>query len=183
MMTEEFKDIPGYEGLYQVSNSGVVKSCAKYKGVGYCQQVPETIMSKVVFNGYYSTCLSKKGVKSRKYNHRLVALTFIPNPNNFPEVNHIDGDKTNNHVSNLEWCTRLQNEQHAWRIGLKKMKGENHFASRVVTQFDMHLNPIRDWVNGLAIQKSLGFAATHISKCCNGKLKSAYGFIWRRIWD
>ena len=109
---EEWKSIPGYEGLYEVSSYGRVKSLEKsyVKKNGIMDHKPEIILSpKNNGTGYFIVCLYKN--KTHKYYliHRLVALTFLPNPNNLPCVNHKDEDKTNNRVDNLEWCDQKYN--------------------------------------------------------------------------
>lgn len=100
-MNEIWKDIDGYEGLYQVSNLGRVKS-SKH----------DIILKTYSNRGYHQVQLSKNNIKSNKTIHRLVAQAFIPNPDNKPQVNHIDEDKTNNKVSNLEWVTAKENSNH-----------------------------------------------------------------------
>lgn len=104
-MEEVWKDIVGFEGKYQVSNLGRVKSFA----LGF----PKILKGKVQKNGYllYNLSVSKNNIVYKK-GHRLVAEYFIPNPDNKPYVNHIDGDKTNNHIDNLEWCTPAENNRH-----------------------------------------------------------------------
>ena len=109
---EEWRSIPGYEGLYEVSSYGRVKSLEKsyIKKNGIMDHKPEIILSpKNNGTGYFIVCLYKN--KTHKYYliHRLVALTFIPNPDNLPCVNHLDEDKTNNRVDNLEWCDHKYN--------------------------------------------------------------------------
>ena len=109
---EEWKSIPGYEGLYEVSNLGRVKSLeiSYTRKNGIMDHKPEIILSpKNNGTGYFMVCLYKN--KTHKYYliHRLVALTFLPNPDNLPCVNHKDEDKTNNKVDNLEWCTQQYN--------------------------------------------------------------------------
>lgn len=117
-MEEEWRDIKGYEGKYQVSNLGRVKSCErdilhirKSTGKTYITHAPEIILSlKCDSAGYPSVMLySAHKVSKRIMVHLLVAREFIPNPNNLPQVNHKDEDKTNNCVDNLEWCTRKYN--------------------------------------------------------------------------
>lgn len=124
-MTEIWKDIAGYEGLYQVSNLGRVKSLPKQYGFSYR---PEKILAEVVdSHGYVVFNLRKDGRKKQVYLHRVVASTFIDNPFNYPQVNHLNGDKKDNRVENLEWCTAKQNVQHAYNNGLSVgKKGELH---------------------------------------------------------
>jgi hypothetical protein len=118
---EIWKDIEGYESLYQVSNLGRVKSLERVVGCGNKMiRVNEKIRKlNPNGNGYLNLLLHKEGVKKAFRVHRLVAEAFIPNPNNLPEVNHKDGDKLNNTVDNLEWCTKSHNETHARKTGLK----------------------------------------------------------------
>ena len=114
-MTEEiWKDIKGYEGLYQVSNLGRVKSLAKKAGTS--NRSEKIIKKNITRYGYYLNTLSKDGVVSYKSTHRLVAQAFIPNPQNKPTVNHIDGNRINNNVNNLEWCTQRENIIHKFKV-------------------------------------------------------------------
>lgn len=123
---EIWKDIVGYEGWYQVSNLGRVKSVSrvvphKTKGGGVSNQVwPSKILRPTVTNhGYQLVVLSKQGKFRYPTIHRLVATAFVPKPFNKPTVNHKDGNKENNMADNLEWCTSSENNYHAWETGLK----------------------------------------------------------------
>lgn len=120
MSNDEFKDIPGYEGLYQVSNTGKVLGLKRNK-----------LLKKLTRpNGYLYVDLCKNNKSIKHSIHRLVMIAFI-GPSDLT-VNHKDGDKTNNRLDNLEYVTQLQNSQHAWKSGLKaSMEGENHFASKL----------------------------------------------------
>lgn len=116
---EIWKNIEGYEGKYQVSNLGNVKSLETWTGDRYIKR--EKILKNNLYgNGYYYVGLSKNGKVKRYKVSRLVAQEFIPNPENKPFINHIDGDKLNNHIDNLEWCTQSENMKHASMIGLRK---------------------------------------------------------------
>lgn len=122
-MEEHWKPVVGYEGLYEVSDQGNVKSIARKAKVSrirngnreeYYQQVKEHVLKfGKRSDGYKDVPLSKDGITSQVCVHRLVAEAFLPNPENKKCVNHIDGDKRNNHVSNLEWTTYLENNIHA----------------------------------------------------------------------
>lgn len=122
-MNEVWKDIPNFEGLYQVSNLGRVRSLpktVKTKGNGQATHKAKILNICTSGNGYQYVGLSKNGHYYSRRVHRLVALAFIPNPDHFTQVNHLDGDKHNNRLSNLEWCTPLQNVRHAVKNGLIK---------------------------------------------------------------
>lgn len=111
------KDIKDYEGLYQINEFGDVYYSDKKYGWSVRKGGKMTLWKNC--NGYLMVGLRKEGKRKSFSIHRLVAMHFIDNPLGLPEVNHKDGNKLNCHVSNLEWCTNLENQQHAWRTGLK----------------------------------------------------------------
>ncbi len=112
--TQTWKAIPGYEGQYEITNSGLVKRL-------YKNNVKSKIISTRINNcGYIEVRLSKNSKSTTKFLHSLLAQTFIPNVNNRLEVNHINGIKTDNHLTNLEWVTHSENVMHAYRTGLLK---------------------------------------------------------------
>jgi len=122
---EIWKDIEGYENKYQVSNLGNVKSLETWAGDRYIRR-EKILKNNLCGNGYYYVCLSKNG-KVKKYKvNRLVAQAFIPNIDNKPFTNHIDGNKLNNCVDNLEWCTQSENMKHASMMGLRKYVSYNN---------------------------------------------------------
>lgn len=169
MKIEIWKDIVGFEGLYQISNLGNVKS------LNYLHTGKERILklSKNQY-GYLYVTFRKNGEKKNYLIHRLVCQSFIPNPNNLPQVNHKDECKTNNCVENLEWCTCKENinyGSHNKRVSEK--------MSKTVLQFTKDGEFIKEWKSGKDIQRILGFDSSHISRCCLGKRKSAFGFVWK----
>lgn len=120
-MNEIWKFIPSYEGYYQVSNLGNFRSVPriiKYKNNGTRLYPAKNLLTETTKDNYQRITLMKEGVKQRFQAHRLVAITFIPNPENKPCVNHKDGNKSNNCVENLEWCTPSENTLHAIKTGL-----------------------------------------------------------------
>jgi len=130
-MTEVWEDIKGYEGVYKVSNLGMIKSIDRVinssNGRSYFKK---GIVLKPVLDedGYYQVSLCKNGTQKEKKIHRLVMEAFTPNFKNKPEINHIDTIKTNNCISNLEWCTQIENSDHAIANGLlNPVSGEKHW--------------------------------------------------------
>ena len=123
-MEEIWKDIPKYEGYYQISNKGQVRSVTRFvfrgeskNGVAINQRVDGRPLSvNKTKNGYLTVVLNKDGHQKRMLVHRIVAMSFIPNPLGLPEINHKDGNRTNDKVDNLEWCNRSGNILHASRI-------------------------------------------------------------------
>jgi hypothetical protein len=135
-MQEIFKDIHGYEGLYQVSNLGRIKSLKRswIAGINSKRKHDEIILKVHKIAGeYLGVCLTKHGNQKDYLVHRLVAQTFIPNPDNKPEVNHKDGIKSHCYVDNLEWNTISENKIHALKMGLRS-SGENQVQSKLTNE-------------------------------------------------
>lgn len=175
LLNEEWRDIKGYEGSYQVSNYGRVKSF-KYK----TPRILKYATTKK--EAYFFVILSNNNIKKPKTVHRLVAQMFIPNPNNLLVVNHKDCNKKNNKINNLEWCTKEYNIQHAAR-NERLLKGKYNPKSRPVLVYDLHNNYIGRFECMREAKKQLIKEGTeetaHIVQCCKGKLKQAYGYKWR----
>lgn len=183
--TEQWKNIQGYKGLYQISNYGRVKSLSRFhnnnknSSIGYISK-EKILKAETDGWGYLYVILLKDKERKKKKIHRLVAETFIPNLNNLPQVNHIDGNKKNNKVNNLEWCTREHNIQEAFRLGLiKAPKSKEHYRSKSVEQYDLQGNFIKEWNCTHDIERELNYRHTNISACCRGKIKKVYGYIWK----
>lgn len=163
---EEWKDIEGYEGLYQVSNEGNAKSL-NYNHTGREKLLKPSVRG----NGYLQVQLCKDGKKENKDIHRLVAEAFIPNPNNYEIVHHIDHNRQNNVVENLMWMNKEEHDKvHSKERGEKKEKR--------VYQYTLDSKLVAIWKSAKEAEKQLGFAQSHISSCCNGKLKQYKGYIW-----
>ena len=161
---EIWKDIDGYEGLYQVSSLGRIKS---YK----CKK--EKILKLGSNPLGYSIIGLWKNRKQKFYPvHRLVANTFITNKHNKREVNHIDGNKKNNNVTNLEWATRSENMKHAVNKGLLVIKG-NKIEPKKIEQLSLDNKLIRVWNSCNEIVKELKISDSHIYSCCKNKRKTA----------
>lgn len=171
---EIWRDVIGYEGLYQVSNYGRVKSL-NYHG-GKKEKVLKPGKDRC---GYLYVVLCKEGSHKKYKVHRLVAQAFIPNPNNYPCVNHKDENKTNNCVDNLEWCTYKYNTNYGTCIERSANSRINDKRSKPVLQYSLEGNFIKKWPSGREIQRQLGFNQGGISNCCLGKCNTAYGYIWR----
>lgn len=138
-------------------------------------------------NGYVNVILFKNGKKKTFSVHRLVAIMFIPNTENKPEVNHKWGIKTDNRASELEWNTTSENMQHAHKIGLQTISNKQKEQCRElgknrakkVIQHDLQGKFVKQWNSAREIQRQLSINYRHISACCLGKRKTAGGFIWK----
>jgi len=174
---EEWRDIQGFENRYQVSNLGRVKSVeriiynTKNNGVDGIRHIKEKILKQYNEQGYLRVSLYKDRKKGKFYKvHRLVAMAFIPNPNNYPQVNHKDENTQNNCVDNLEWCTPQYNHNYGTRT---------ERTSKKVYQYSLDGELIKEWKTVTSTATS-GFDPRHVSKCCNNnpRYKTHKGFIW-----
>ena len=149
VIVEQWKPVVGYEGLYEVSSHGNVYSMRTKK-----------ILRTYNQNGYLHVHLYKNGHRKNWAVHRLVANAFIPNPENLETVNHIDENKTNNHICNLEWMSREDNVQY----------------SRCKKVLCIETGKVYDSM--MKAERQTGINCSSISQCCNGKYKTAGGFHW-----
>lgn len=178
-MGEIWKDVPGYEGLYQVSNLGRIKSLPKT--IIYKDGRSKSIQCHILKpqgngNGYLKLTLCNKAHHQKQhYIHRLVAEAFLPNPMNKPVINHKDENKTNNKASNLEWCTVAYNNTYGTKIARQTSK-----TSLYVGQFTLNLKLIKVWKSAKECGRN-GYSQGNVSACCRGKYKQAYGYIWKYL--
>lgn len=175
---EMWKPIQGYEGLYEISNLGRIKSLERcVENNGGKQIIKEKILKthpNQYRNNYCQVSLCKDGIVKKHQVHRLVAQAFIKNPNNLPQINHKDENPTNNEVSNLEWCTAKYNSNYGnHNINVSKSR------SKKVSQYDMEGNFIKSFKNTVEAGRYLNKSSGSIRACRCGKLKTAYGYIWK----
>lgn len=167
---EIWKDIKGFEGYYQVSDLGRIRSLDRYvnNSISGKRLLRGMVMKIYTFprTGYCLVTLKNCGAKTI-FIHRLVAEAFIPNPDNKPEINHKDGDKTNNQASNLEWSTRQENIDHSWETGLIKNFGENHSHSIFTEKQILEIRENKDNLKQRQLAELYGTTQPVISKIVN----------------
>lgn len=171
-MNEIWKDINGYEGLYQISNLGRVKSVDRYLIDG--RFINGGIMAIRISNSGYLRVGLRNGKEQKTFLvHRLVAEAFISNPDNLPQVNHKDENKENNCVENLEWCTAKYNNNYGTHVERSTAP-----QRKTVYQYSIDGQFIKEWPSSIEIQRQLSFSQGNISACCRGERKTAYGYKW-----
>jgi len=183
---EIWKDIPNYEGLYQASNFSRFRGVdrivdIKRKSGIYKRPIKAQIlkMHRSVI-GYSMVFLCNGNTGKLHYAHRILAELFIPNPENKPQVNHINGIKTDFYISNLEWVTDSENKKHAYKTGLIKIrKGYDNSTSKTVYRYDLNGNLIGVYPNTIEAAKSIGVLPSRISRACLNKNFTCYKNIWR----
>ena len=177
MQDEQWHDIAEYEGLYQISNFGRVKSISRTIDRHGLTNIPDKIMNPSTnIKGYKVVQLSKDGIRTTYFVHRLVAKTFIPNPTNLSQVNHKDEDKTNNKVDNLEWCDGRYNINY----GTCLQRRSEHFKKKVC-QYSLDNTPIKVWDSLKEAAIALKVCKDSISKCCHNVYHSCGGFKWKLV--
>ena len=183
---EIWNTIEGYPN-YEVSNLGNVRSL-NYLGHNKTELLKQTTNT----HGYKTVALFKDGKVKRCFIHRLVAQAFIDNPQNLPQINHKDEDKTNNCVTNLEWCTRSYNINYGTRnerVSQKLSKnppkpmlgrlGKDNPLSKQIYQYTKDGTLVKIWNCITDVERELGFHHNNISSCSLGKINSAYGYKWK----
>lgn len=174
-----WRDIPNFEGLYQVSNLGQIKSASRkiFNGKGCYISQDKILLQRKNKKGYNVVDLSKQCKNYHCLVHRIVASAFIPNYENKPQVNHKDGDKNNNMVTNLEWCNNSENQLHAYKLGLNKRTDKSGRKRKSVQLFDLNGNLVNEFYSIAETTKWLKCAKGNVKLCCDGKRKTVKGFI------
>ena len=178
-----WKPVVNYEGLYEVSSDGRIRSLFRYK---------KELKPSITGNGYATVELFKNKVGKRLSVHRIVAMAFIPNENNLPEVNHIDENKLNNNVSNLVWMSKKENM--SWGTRTQRQIASTDYSTKnrkeiartngkktakKVMQFSKDEVFLCTYKSGKEASLKTGINHSHIMECCRQKRKSAGGYIWR----
>lgn len=193
-MNEEWRDIKGYEGLYQVSNLGRVKSLRYKRGK------QEKVLDGWITKERYRMVSFYKDNKRKDYLvHRLVAEAFIPNPDNKPFIDHIDTNRTNNKIDNLRWATQKENcnndiSKKKYIDSSKRLyisgksnkiigaKGKDNPRSKKIIQLTLNNEPIKIWDSVREVGRH-GFLSSCVGHCCRGKRKTHKGFKWMYLSD
>lgn len=180
MKKEYWKPVLGYEGLYEVSNWGRVKSLKRLvkSPRGYRTVCERTLKPTKDSHGYLCVSLCKEGKMKFVKIHRLVAEAFIPNPYNLPQVNHKDENPLNNNANNLEWCDNKYNSNFGTRNERIAAKNTNGKLSKPVLQYTLDGQFVREWKSIRECGRN-GFDHGAVAACCRGKLKKYKDFIWR----
>ena len=179
-MKEVWKDVVGWEGIYQVSNMGRVKSLPRVfmKKDGKLQPVKGTILKQVKNKkGYLHVCLSVEGFCVHRSVHQLVAMAFVDNKNNYTQINHRDENPANNRFDNLEWCSSKYNLNYGCRN-----KKASISRSTPVNQYSLDGKYIRTFYGTREAGRQIGRGATasaNIAACCRGERNNAYGYLWK----
>ena len=161
-----WKDIPNFDN-YEINDVGEIRN----------KKTNHVLKHSLNEKGYHKVVLYDNGRKIKTGVHRLVAISFIPNPNNYKEVNHIDENKNNNSVNNLEWCNRQQNIEHSIKSG--------KFKITRVAQYDKSGNLIKIYNSCSQAERETNVPRTHICKCVLGRygFKTAGGYVWKLVED
>ena len=190
---EIWKDIKGFEGLYQVSNWGRVKSLERVVQFGKQKRIVKSKIRKLnhirIHSNYTQTFVTLYNKQKRKdfIVGRLVAETFIPNPENKPCVDHKNADPTDNRVENLRWVTHKENSNNPITLsnmsiahkGKTGLKGDKNKYSKKVLQFDLEGNFIKEWDCLHQIEETIGLSHIQVSRCCRGIYKTSGGYVWK----
>lgn len=179
-MEEIWKDIKGYENLYQISSMGRVKSLSNS-----LTKKEKIRKLRTTSKGYELVKLNKNGSVKTYQVHRLVAEAFIPNSENKPHVDHINTNRSDNRVENLRWSTPKENVNNP--LTIQKMKtsqlGIKHWKAKPIIQYSMNGDIVDIWESSMMIEKANGWCNSHIRGACINNNKTAYNYKWRYLYD
>lgn len=172
-MKQIWEDAKGYEEYLKVSNLGNVirKNRTWITGKSTKRTYQSKIINPSIMNGYCYVSVCRKQVLL----HRIIANTFLQNINNLPQVNHINGIKTDNRVENLEWLSAGDNQRHAFKLGLKKTTKK---LNKLIFQYDLSGNFVKKW-ECITDAHRKGFERSAIIRCAKGKQLTSYGYLWK----
>lgn len=173
-MREVFEDLKGYEESYQINDFGRIFT--KRRLVGNQIYYGRELIPQITKDGYLKVTLSKDGESKKFYLHRLVAIQFLDNPDNLPQVNHIDGNKLNNQVSNLEWCTKQENQNHAVRTGLMQ-RGQNRPSAKLTEEQVLEIYKLKGILKAQDIAKQYGVSKNTINCILRG---SKWNYLYKQ---
>lgn len=177
-----FLSVKNFEGYYEVNENGVVRSVDRliWNGKGYLLKKGQIIKQQENKKGYKVCYLSKNSKQKTCLVHRLVANAFIPNPNNYEQINHIDCNKSNNNVNNLEWCSNLQNQRHAIANGLMH-RSDNCGRKKIkVEKIDIKTKKVLEVYESIAVAgRKNNLSSSNINLVCKGFRNICGGFSWK----
>lgn len=172
-MQEQWKQVKGFEGIYEVSNFGNVRSL-HYRNWNIVKNLTPFINR----DGYKRVCLCRSGKQLNMFVHRIVATAFIENPDNLPQINHLNEIKTDNRVENLAWCSAKENVNHGTR-NERMSKAKLNTNCKAIIQLDAQGREIRRWVSLMEVNRAFGYDVGFLGRCCKGRCEKAYGYKWR----
>lgn len=184
-MEEIWRPVKRLNNLYEVSNLGNVRSISRtcIDSKGRKQHIQGKILAKDlgIYKQYYYVRIHVKGVfNGRIMIHKLVAETFIPNPNNLPCINHKNENKLDNRVENLEWCDHKYNTNYGTCIQRRSFNSRNQeWRSCKILQLDLNGNVLAEYPSFKEAQRQIGHSYSNIWQACNKKVKTAYGYKWK----
>jgi len=181
MIHEKWKPVPGYEANYIISESGIVMRSSKKRGT----HIGKIVKSHTDKKGYTRTRLTNGEKASTLKVHRLVAMAYISNPHNLSQVNHKDTDKSNNHYSNLEWCTNPENKTHAMENGICPKawlgkKGKDHNRSIPIVATNKSTGEQKDFFGSWEAARELGLLQGSIANVLAGRVKTTVGWTFQK---
>lgn len=178
-MEETWKDVVGFEGLYKVSNLGRIKSISRkiFNGKGFYISKEKLLLQRYNKKGYKVVDLCKNSKHYYSLVHRIVAIAFLENINNLPQINHKDGNKQNNNLLNLEWCNNSQNQLHAYKLGLSFRSDNAGRKKKAVQLFNTNNELVKEFNSLAETTRWLKCASANVKMCCDGKRKKVKGFI------